>query len=69
MLMAVLPDTLLPAACSIANPDNLALFPDQQILIIGEDTATHQVGGVLPKTRDPSLTSCSFVVLQTVMKA
>jgi hypothetical protein len=26
----------------IANPDNLALFPDQNILIIGEDTATHQ---------------------------
>lgn len=27
---------------SIASPDNLALIPEQQILIIGEDTANHQ---------------------------
>jgi hypothetical protein len=37
------PTPVLCPPCSIANPDNLALIPDQQILIIGEDTATHQV--------------------------
>ena len=36
-------DALLLPPCSISNPDNLALFPDQQVLIIGEDTAYHQV--------------------------
>lgn len=30
-------------SCSIASPDNLALIPEQQVLIIGEDTSNHQV--------------------------
>ncbi len=43
-------------SCRIASPDNLALIPEQQVLIIGEDTSNHQVRCDLPITYSPITT-------------